>query len=139
MEKDSILVDTNIIIEVLKNNKGIIKHIDSIGIDRVVVSCITVMELYYGALNKVDLRNTKKYLKAFEVIKINHKISKLAIDLIEKYSKGYNLNLPDAFIAATSIVSGLKLYTLNVKDFRYIEGLELWGYEKGDTHQGQPR
>jgi len=126
MEKGSVLVDTNIIIEVLKNNKDIIKQIDSIGIERVVVSCITVMELYYGALNNADLRKIKKYLKAFEVIKINHEISKLAIDLIEKYSKGYNLNLPDAFIAAASIISGMKLFTLNVKDFRYIDGLELW-------------
>jgi tRNA(fMet)-specific endonuclease VapC len=126
MEKGSVLVDTNIIIEVLKNNKDIIKQIDLIGIERIVVSCITVMELYYGALNNADLRKIKKYLKAFEVIKIDHEISKLAMDLIEKYSKGYNLNLPDAFIAATSLISGLKLFTLNVKDFRYIEGLELW-------------
>ena len=126
MEKGTIIIDTNIIIEVLKNNKEVIRNIDSIGIEKMAVSCITVMELYYGALNKADLRNIKKYLKAFEIIKINHNISSLAVDLIEKYAKGYNLNLPDAFIAATSINYDLKLFTLNIKDFRYIEGLELW-------------
>ncbi len=126
METDLILVDTNIIIEVLRNNREIIEVIDSTGIERMAVSCITVMELYYGALNKADLRRIKKYIDAFEILQINHEISQSGIDLVEKYAKSHNLNLPDALIAATSITYGLELYTLNLKDFRYIEDLKLW-------------
>ena len=80
MDADLILVDTNIIIEILRNNKNIISIIKSLGIERLAVSCITVMELYYGALNKADLRKIKKYLGAFEIIQINQEISQLAID-----------------------------------------------------------
>ena len=126
MEKDLVLVDTNIIIEVLKNNKGIIGKVKAIGIEKIAVSCITVMELYYGATNKIELRKIKEYLEAFEVLKINDDISQLGIDLIEKYAKSHNLNLPDALIAATAMVGDLKLFTLNLKDFKYIESLELW-------------
>lgn len=81
------------------------------------------MELYYGALNNVELRKIKKYIEAFEIIQINQEISQLATDLIEKYSKSNNLNLPDALIAATAIICDI---TLNLKDFRYIEKLKLW-------------
>ena len=126
METDSILTDTNIIIEVLKNNKEIIAKIKAIGIEKIAVSCITVMELYYGALNKIELKKIKEYVEAFEIIYVNREISQGAIALIEKYAKSHNLNLPDAFIAATSIERNLKLLTLNRKDFRYIDGLKLW-------------
>ncbi|MCX6581247.1 MAG: type II toxin-antitoxin system VapC family toxin [Candidatus Aminicenantes bacterium] len=130
MEADLILVDTNIIIEVLRNNKEIISVIKSIGVERLAVSCITVMELYYGALNKADLRKIKRYIEAFELIQISQEISQLAIDLIEKYSKSHNLNLPDALIASTAITCDMELYTLNLKDFRYINGMRLWAFPR---------
>jgi tRNA(fMet)-specific endonuclease VapC len=126
MEKELILIDTNIVIEVLKNNKDIIQKIKSIGVERIALSSVTVMELYYGALNKAELKNIKEYVKAFEIIQISEEISQLAIDLIEKYTKSHNLNLPDALIAATSIKYHLKLFTLNTKDFKYIDDLELY-------------
>jgi len=126
METDLVLADTNIIIEVLKNKKEIVEKIKTIGIERIAVSCITVMELYYGALNKDELREIKEYLEAFEFIYIDKEISQFAIHLIGKYAKSHNLNLPDAFIAATSIKKNFKLFTLNLRDFKCIEGLELW-------------
>jgi predicted nucleic acid-binding protein len=45
---------------------------------------------------------------------------------METYSLSHKLSLPDALIAATALVHDLKLYTLNVKDFRFIAGLELY-------------
>ena len=90
------------------------------------------MELYYGAKNKDELRKIKEYLEAFEVIQVNAESSQLAVDLIELYAKSHGLNLPDALIAATGIIHGYKLYTLNLKDFRYIEGLALWNHTRQD-------
>jgi predicted nucleic acid-binding protein len=39
--------------------------------------------------------------------------------------KKYNIKLPDAIIAATAIVYGLKLVTRNEKDFAQIKGLNI--------------
>jgi hypothetical protein len=50
-----ILCDTNIIIEILKGNKGTINIIESIGLENIAISSVTVMELYFGALNKREL------------------------------------------------------------------------------------
>jgi len=44
---------------------------------------------------------------------------------METYSLSHKLSLPDALIAATAISHDLELYTLNIKDFRFITGLNL--------------
>ena len=46
--------------------------------------------------------------------------------LLESYALSHRLSVPDALIAATALRHNLKLYTFNLKDFRYIEGLTLY-------------
>jgi predicted nucleic acid-binding protein len=38
----------------------------------------------------------------------------------------HKLSLPDGFIAATALAFEITLYTLNEKDFRFIDGLKLY-------------
>jgi len=38
----------------------------------------------------------------------------------------HKLALPDGFIAATALANDIELYTLNLKDYRFIEGLKLY-------------
>jgi predicted nucleic acid-binding protein len=45
---------------------------------------------------------------------------------METYSLSHKLSIPDALIASTALVYNLDLYTLNLKDFRFIEGLNLY-------------
>ena len=120
-----ILLDTNIIIELFKGNSETINLLESINEENFSISIITSMELYYGALNKRELNVIKKFLKNFELLPINEKISKISLDLIEKYSKSHGLEIPDALIAATAIYYDIPLLTYNRKDFKYIEKLKL--------------
>jgi predicted nucleic acid-binding protein len=46
-------------------------------------------------------------------------VRKKATNLIFKYAKSHNLTIPDALIAATA-KSNIPLFTLNLKDFKYI-------------------
>ena len=57
-----VLCDTNIIIEALKKNPTVIQGIEEIGLESIAVSIVTVMELYYGALNNAELRKIKRHL-----------------------------------------------------------------------------
>ena len=122
MEK--VVLDTNILIEILKNNKQTIKIIEKI--DNYCISEITKMELFYGALNKNELKKLNKFLSFFEIIPIEKEISQKASELIYKYAKSHNLTIPDGLIAATSIVYNFQLLTYNIKDFKYIEELKLY-------------
>jgi len=121
-----IILDTNIIIELFKGNvetKELLKKVDD---KEFAISVITSMELYYGAINKKELNKIKKFLKSFNLLTINEEISKIALDLIEKYSKSHGLDIPDALIAATSLYYEIPLLTYNKKDFKYIEDLRLF-------------
>lgn len=121
-----VLVDTNILIEYLKGNPLIIEKIGNIGFENISVCSISVMELYFGAFNKAELNSIKKALMALEILDINERISQLATNLMEKYSKSHNLTIPDGLIAATAINNKCKLYTLNIKDFKFINNLKLY-------------
>ena len=120
-----ILCDTNVIIEALKGDDKTIKIIERIGLENIAISSVTVMELYFGAFNKRELNKIKKHLKALNIVHFDNNVSELAVRLIESYSKSHGLQIPDAIIAATALSLGIKVFTLNLRDFRYIDGLKL--------------
>ena len=120
-----ILCDTNVIIETLKGDEKTIKIVESIGLENIAISSVTVMELYFGAFNKRELNKIKKHLKALNIVHFDNDVSELAVNMIESYSKSHGLQIPDAIIAATALSLEIKLFTLNLKDFRYIDGLKL--------------
>ncbi len=126
MEKNVIICDTNILIELYKNNQTIISNLRNIGEENIAISSITAGELIYGALNKKELQIIKKDIDNLDVIHMNELISQKFILLMLKYSKSHGLTIPDAIIAATAIVSNTNLYTMNTKDFKFIEGLTLF-------------
>jgi tRNA(fMet)-specific endonuclease VapC len=55
-----ILCDTNILIEFYKNNTAIIQELCQIGSQNLAISVITRAELYYGAINKNELKRIQK-------------------------------------------------------------------------------
>ena len=121
-----ILCDTNVIIEALKKNLSVIQTLEKIGLERIAVSVVTVMELYYGALHKAELKKIKRHLSSIRILQIDEAISVSATELIEQYAKSHGLQIPDALVAATSINRGLQLYTGNTRDFIFIEKISLW-------------
>ncbi len=127
MEKEPlVLCDTNIIIEFYKENPVIVDSLKSIGQEAIAVSIVTSGELIYGALNKRELTRIKKDLSYLKVLDIGRQVCDQFIELMTNYSLSHNLSVPDGLIAATSIAHDIPLYTLNKKDFKYIDGLKLW-------------
>lgn len=120
-----ILIDTNILIEIYRNNTIIVNTVKELGQENIAVSDITCAELYFGARNKKELQTLAKDLKKLEILSIQTEISRKAVVLVEKYALSHKLTIPDALIAATAIYHNLELYTLNTKDFVFIEGIKL--------------
>lgn len=121
-----ILCDTNIIIEFYKNNSQIISELHFIGQSNIAISAITNAELYFGALNKAELKKIRKHLSSIRLFPIDISISKKFISLMENYSLSHKLCIPDALIAATALIYSIELYTLNSKDFHFIENIQLY-------------
>jgi predicted nucleic acid-binding protein len=121
-----ILCDTDIIIELYRNNEQIITELKKIGEENITISIITAGELFYGALNKNELKQIEKDIKSLDLRLIDEEVSKVFYKLMLEYSLSHKLGIPDAFIASTAIVNDLELFTLNVKHFKFIKGLKLY-------------
>jgi len=121
-----ILCDTDIFIEAFKNNNLATGSLRRIGFQNIALSAITLMELYFVALNKRELAKIKSRLQKLEIINLDQKITETAINMIERYAKSHGLHIPDALIAATAICRGMQLLTYNVKDFKFVEGIRLY-------------
>jgi len=129
MERDlSYIVDTCILIDYLRGEPNIYEILVNDKKVRLSISTVTIMELLLGALNKREVNYIQKAFKDINVIYINEDISKIAEDLMVKYTKSHNLQIDDALIAATSITTGTTLITYNISDFRYIPGIRLYRF-----------
>jgi tRNA(fMet)-specific endonuclease VapC len=128
-KKPLVLCDTNIIIEFYKKNPEVIKELEEIGQQNIAVSIVTAGELMFGALNKKELEQIKKDLDHLQVIHLSPEIGECFIKLMVSYTLSHRISLPDGLIAATAIIENITLYTHNLKDFRYIEGIKLYTAE----------
>ena len=126
IEINMLLCDTNILIDVYRENYAVIDTIKQIGQSNIVVSDVTCAELLYGARNKAELKIFRKDLDTLTVLPILPEISNMAVILVEQYCLSHKLAFPDALIAATAIYYQLELYTLNIKDFVFIPGVKLF-------------
>lgn len=97
-----------------------------IGVHNIRLSAITVMELINGARNNFDLTKIKRDIHQYSIALIDNEITQVAIKLLQDYRLSHGLAMPDAFIAAACKVMDLKLFTHNVRDYMFIEGLRLY-------------
>nr|WP_276899319.1 type II toxin-antitoxin system VapC family toxin [Pedobacter kyonggii] len=131
MAKEKIICDTDVSIDYFDKNKS--RNVSTItlletdiGLDNVIISSITKMELLSGATNKLDLNIINKKLSRFSIVLINERINLTAINLMQNFKLSHGLAIPDSLIAATAIETELKLFTYNLKDFRFISDLTLY-------------
>lgn len=121
-----ILCDTNIFIHAFNGDEKTISVLGEIGYENVILSSITVMELYQGMGNKEELAVMKKRIRYYDVIGINEEVSSLAAQFIEQYALSHRLQIPDAIIGATAVVHQIDLYTYNIKDFHYLPDIKIY-------------
>lgn len=121
-----VLCDTDVIIGFYRNNPGVISELKKIGQQNIAVSTITAGELIYGALNKNELSQIKKDLDNLVLFDIDKKTCDIFLELLSRYALSHKLSVPDGFIAATALANDIELYTLNLKDYKFINGLNLY-------------
>jgi len=125
-ENTSVIIDTNIIIELYKGNQKIRHICEKIGEQNLYISEISVAEFYFGALNKKETPLIKKHLEKFPWIPVNEEISGIFTKFMMEYSLSHKPYIGDMLIAATAIYYDIHLLTLNIKDFRFIKGIRLY-------------
>jgi predicted nucleic acid-binding protein len=121
------LLDTNILIEIYRDNVNIASIVDDI--QDIAVCDVVRAELFYGARNKHEMQEISADLEEFPVLSLSPQISEMAVNLVKTYCLSHKLEFADALIAATAILHNAELFTLNRKDFAYIPNLKLYEHK----------
>jgi hypothetical protein len=128
-EARPILIDTDIIINHLRGQSK-----ETLFLKRIIVeeefqglySAITEVELY--AVEKIDEKQAgeiKNILANLNRIELSRKVAQLAGNLMGSFRKSHGLEMPDAIIAASTLVHGASLVTKNTRHYSFIPGLLL--------------
>ena len=121
-----VLIDTDVLINALNGKQDSVALLKKIGYENLIISSITLMEIYQGALNKAQLIKLKKNLSYYDVLHFDFLISQKSIELIGDYKLSHGLSIPDSIIAASAIVHNIPLCTYNFQDFKFIKELILF-------------
>lgn len=121
-----VICDTNIIIELLKDNREVKNACLKIGYNKLSISPITSAEMYFGAFDKKEMAKIDKFLQKFTTLPLKGEISSIFTELMRKYCLSHKPFIGDMLIAATALHHDVKIYTLNVKDFQFIPDLKLY-------------
>ena len=122
------MLDTNVIIEMLRGNVKVVEQIEKHGIQNCFISEITIAELFYGAVKS----NNLKHFKDIEIVESLFQIVPLYSSFLQ-YAKirhhlvttGLKIDTFDLLIGATAVQNDYILITHNRKHFCRIPQLEI--------------
>jgi len=124
------MLDTNIVIYVLKRRPIQVLDIFNQNINRMAISSITLSELIYGAEKSQNISKNLEAIEDFishmEVLSYDQKTSQAYGQIKAKLeNNGEMIGENDIHIAAHAISQGLILVTNNLNEFRRVPHLSL--------------
>ena len=127
MADNSILIDTSVFIEFLRNKNKNQTVLWSLKENYVCyVSSITVFELYCGIKTEVHLNDLEKLFRWLNILSFDDESARHSSEIYKELKTMNQLiEYRDIFIAATAIKSGYQLATLNIKHFDRIKRLSI--------------
>lgn len=125
-----VILDTNIIVDHLRlqgTGKSFLRKLEEkLGKEQLAISLISIQELYSGQSTKDPGR--EEYLLAtigsLQILPYTYETAELAGVIARDLKQP--IELADAAIAATTIVNGAELVSLNKKHFKGIPALRLF-------------
>jgi len=120
-----IVFDTTILVDCLRNYKEAVEAVKLVAKREVdgFISVITEAELYSG----MDCRTSSGATAVASLISLFAKIT-LNNDIAQKaaeFRRNFNVEIPDAIIAATAFSQDAKVWTKNIEDFKPVKEIEV--------------
>ncbi len=127
MADKRLMVDSTVLIDYFrktdKANSKLVSHFRNY--DQLYISSVTEFEVINGA-SQVHLQFWDGMLTRFTILDFDSKAARQAADIVAQLKiKRKTIDKPDLFIAATAVINGLPLDTLNIKHFIHIDSLNL--------------
>lgn len=131
MKKKEYILDTNILVGLIREEPVVLEHLRKVGTERCCMSVVSSQELLFGAYNapsqyqEQELIRIGKVMRHFPVVPLpedGHDFGRIKADLVKR---GLIIDDFDISIAGTAIKNDLTVVTDNIKHFSRIEGLKV--------------
>lgn len=117
MVSDSYLIDTDILVDHLKDVSSAVKILKKLATKgKLFCSVINEAEILAG-MRENEKERVEALFQALNVLDVNREIAQLAGRYRRDYKKSQGVQISDALIAATASLHNLILVTLNKKHF----------------------
>lgn len=119
---ERLLIDTDVLIDYLRSKSQAVSFLENLK-ELLLISSITVAELYAGVREGEERTALDNFLRVFEIVPLDEQIAVLGGLYRRDYGKSHGVGLADALIAATASIKQAKLVTLNQKHFPMVTDL----------------
>ncbi len=121
MEDKGILIDSDIIIWILRGNEKTLAQFKKLFEQSPLYTTpVTVAEIWAGA-RKNEEKIITDIFQSVEVLPIDKQIGIRAGEFIHKFSRSHSVELADALIASSVINYDLRLWTMNIKHYPMLK------------------
>ena len=118
------LLDTDILIEYLRGSQQAVDFVESLtGV--LLLSIITVAELYSGVRDATEEKSIEQFLLAFEVLTIDETSARIAGLLRRDFRQSHGTGLADALISASAQTAHATLVTFNKRHFPMLDHVQV--------------
>jgi len=118
------LVDTDVLIDFLRGNAKAKKFVKT-NFDSIILSSITVAELYSGVREGDERANLDEFIELIPVVPITGETAIKGGLFKRDYIRSHGTGLADAIIAATAKAHDATLCSLNKKHFPMVKDLKV--------------
>jgi len=115
-----LLLDTDVLVDYLRDRDEAVAYLEAHA-ESILISAITVAELYAGVREGDEKRRLAEFLAVLEIIPVDADIARQGGLFRRDYGPSHGVGLADALIAATAARHQARLVTLNAKHFPMLE------------------
>ncbi|MBI5789167.1 MAG: type II toxin-antitoxin system VapC family toxin [Candidatus Schekmanbacteria bacterium] len=119
-----IILDTDIMIDILRQRLPAIEWLDSLENEEIVLPGFVVMEILQGCSNKLEQKQIEKKLMILARLWPSKEICNEAVNTFALFHLSHGLGILDAIIGQTAVALDLPLYTFNQKHYAAIPGIK---------------
>jgi len=119
-----ILIDTDIMVDVLRHHEAAINWLGSQGSDVVSLPGLVAMELLQGCRDGEEQRQVEATLSPYRLYWPNPEDCERAYADFSDHRLSHGLSILEALIAQTAVGCGARLATFKEKHYRVVGGLE---------------
>jgi predicted nucleic acid-binding protein len=123
MTHDTVLLDTDVLIEILRGRPKAGAWLRSISNCTIRIPVFAYLEVLLGARDKRELEKLKKELSCFAMAETRTGDSRIATTWFERFRLSNGVGIIDCFLGAIALRENVPLYTFNVKHYRCLEGI----------------